>query len=77
MYKRQIWFGVVTVLVMEMGQITPPVGLNVFAIGSVSRDVPLSAIFAGVLPFVLIMLLMVMLLVLFPGLALWLPGKMI
>ncbi len=72
-----IWFGVVTVLVMEMGQITPPVGLNVFAIGSVSRDVPLSAIFAGVLPFVLIMLLMVMLLVLFPGLALWLPGKMI
>lgn len=69
-----IWFGVVIVLVMEMGQITPPVGVNVFAIASVAQDIPLSTIFKGVLPFVFVMLFMVLLLVLFPQLALWLPG---
>lgn len=69
-----IWFGVVTVLVMEMGQITPPVGVNVFAISSVAQDVPLSTIFRGVMPFVLTMLFMVLLLVIFPEMALWLPG---
>ena len=69
-----IWFGVVIVLVMEMGQITPPVGVNVFAIASVAQDIPLATIFRGVFPFVFVMLFMVLLLVLFPQMALWLPG---
>ncbi len=69
-----IWFGVVIVIVMEMGQITPPVGVNVFALNSVARDVPLETIFKGVLPFVAMMLLMVLILTLFPSLATWLPG---
>jgi hypothetical protein len=46
-----IWFGVVTVLTMEMGQITPPIGVNVFAIASVAGDVPMQDIFRGIFPF--------------------------
>ncbi len=69
-----IWFGVVTVLVMEMGQITPPIGVNVFAIGSVADDVPMQEIFRGIVPFFFCMVLVVLLLVIFPDLALFLPG---
>ncbi len=68
-----IWFGVVTVLTMEMGQITPPIGVNVFAIGSVARDVPMQDIFKGIFPFFLGMIACVLLLVLFPQIALYLP----
>ena len=69
-----VWFGVVAVVLMEMGQITPPVGINVFAMGSVASDIPLSSIFAKILPFFLCMILLVFMLLLFPELALWLPG---
>ena len=69
-----IWFGVVTVLTMEMGQITPPIGVNVFAIGSVARDVPMQDIFRGIFPFFLGMVVCVLLLVLFPQIALFLPN---
>jgi TRAP-type C4-dicarboxylate transport system permease large subunit len=69
-----IWFGVVTVLTMEMGQITPPIGVNVFAIGSVAKDVPMQEIFRGVIPFFFCMVLCVALLVLFPQIALFLPS---
>jgi TRAP-type C4-dicarboxylate transport system permease large subunit len=69
-----IWFGVITVLTMEMGQITPPIGVNVFAIGSVAKDVPMQDIFAGVLPFFLCMIACVVLLVIFPQIALYLPN---
>ena len=48
-----IWFGIVVVMTVELGLITPPVGLNVFVINSVARDVSLVTIFKGVLPFVL------------------------
>lgn len=69
-----VWFGVVTVLVMEMGQITPPVGVNVFALSSVAKDVPMETIFKGVFPFFLCMLICIGILVIFPQIALFLPG---
>lgn len=72
-----IWFGVIVVLTLEMGLITPPVGINVFIVKSVAPTVPLQEIFRGVAPFLLAMLITVMLLVLFPQLALYLPNKMI
>jgi len=69
-----VWFGVVSVLVMEMGQITPPIGVNVFAIGSVAPDVPMERIFKGIFPFFVCMIVCVFLLVLFPQIALYLPN---
>jgi len=69
-----IWFGVITVIMMEMGQITPPVGVNVFAMSSVAPDVPMGAIFKGILPFMFCMVLMLALLIFFPGMATWLVG---
>jgi tripartite ATP-independent transporter DctM subunit len=70
-----IWFGVIMVLVMEMGLITPPVGLNVFALAGVTQ-IPLHVIFGGVLPFVLAMVICIILLVIFPQIALFLPSLM-
>ena len=69
-----IWFGVVTVLAMEMGQITPPIGVNVFAIGSVAVDVPMHEIFRGIVPFFICMVICVFLLAVFPQIALFLPN---
>ena len=69
-----VWFGVVCVICMEMGQITPPIGVNVFAIGSIAPDVPMYEIFKGIFPYFLCMVLLVVLLLFFPGLATWLPG---
>jgi C4-dicarboxylate transporter DctM subunit len=71
-----IWFGVVMVIMMEMGQITPPVGVNVFVIASVAKGVPMSSIFKGVAPFILAMILVIILLAIFPNLALFLPNSM-
>lgn len=68
-----VWFGVVVVILMEAGQITPPVGINVFALSSVATDVPMSSIFSKIVPFFLAMLALVALLTIFPELALWLP----
>lgn len=65
-----IWFGIVSVIAVEMGLITPPVGMNVFVIKSVAPDVPIKDIFRGVMPFVLSDLVRLALLILFPGLAL-------
>ncbi len=62
-----IWFGVLMTIVMEMGLIHPPVGLNIFVIRNVAPDIPLKAVVWGVLPFVLLMILSVFLLSLFPG----------
>jgi len=70
-----IWFGVIMVLVMEMGLITPPVGLNVFALAGVT-GIPLHIIFRGVMPFVVAMIVCIVLLVLFPQIALFIPGQM-
>lgn len=69
-----IWFGVIAVLVMEIGLITPPVGLNVYVIGGVAKDVPLPVIFKGVAFFIIPLLLLVLILTVFPQIALWLPN---
>jgi tripartite ATP-independent transporter DctM subunit len=68
-----IWFGVVMTIVMEMGLIHPPVGLNIFVIRNVAPDIPLSEVIWGTLPFVLLMMLAVLLLCFVPGISTWLP----
>lgn len=68
-----IWFGVVVTIVMEMGLIHPPVGLNIFVIKSVAPDIPLKDVIWGVIPFVGLMTLAVVLLCFFPQIATWLP----
>ncbi|HUN95414.1 MAG TPA: TRAP transporter large permease subunit, partial [Bradyrhizobium sp.] len=72
-----IWFGVVIVMTVELGLIHPPVGMNVFVIKSVIKDVNMSTIFAGVLPFVVTDIIRLIILILFPLLATWLPQRMI
>ena len=72
-----IWFGVIIVMTVELGLIHPPVGMNVFVIKSVIKEVSFSTIFKGVLPFVMTDLLRLLILILFPIIALWLPSKMI
>jgi len=71
-----VWFGVVVVTMAEIGQITPPVGINVFALSGVAKDVPLGTIFKGILPFVMADIIRVILIFSFPALALWLPSLM-
>jgi tripartite ATP-independent transporter DctM subunit len=68
-----IWFGVVLTINMEIGLITPPVGLNLYVINGIVPDVKLPTILWGALPFMLCMVLGIILLVLFPGIATWLP----
>ncbi|MFD1912984.1 TRAP transporter large permease [Halodurantibacterium flavum] len=72
-----IWFGVLVVLTLEMGLISPPVGVNIFIVKSVARHVPLEKIFVGVAPFWVAMLVALLLLVAFPQIALLLPNTMI
>jgi C4-dicarboxylate transporter, DctM subunit len=71
-----IWFGVVIVLVAEMGVITPPVGINVYVVAGVARDVPLQTIFRGAMHMMIALLLTAILLISFPQIALFLPGLM-
>ncbi|MBA2880497.1 tripartite ATP-independent transporter DctM subunit [Desulfosalsimonas propionicica] len=69
-----IWFGVVIVLVTQIGVITPPVGVNVYVVSGVARDVPLNTIFKGVVPMLIAMIITTLLLIPFPQIALYLPG---
>jgi tripartite ATP-independent transporter DctM subunit len=71
-----IWFGVIIVMTVELGLIHPPVGMNVFVIKSVVKDVDFLTIFKGVLPFILTDLLRLLILIAFPVIALWLPTRM-
>jgi tripartite ATP-independent transporter DctM subunit len=71
-----IWFGVIIVMTVELGLIHPPVGMNVFVIKSVIQDVTFSSIFKGVLPFIATDILRLVILIVFPIIALWLPGHM-
>jgi len=71
-----IWFGIVITLVMEMSLITPPIGVNVFIISGLVKDVPMHVIFRGTLPFFLTMILFAGILIIFPGLSLFLPAAM-
>jgi tripartite ATP-independent transporter DctM subunit len=69
----KIWFGILALIVVELGLITPPVGMNVFVINSLAKDVPMRQTFLGVSPFILVELVRVTLLVLFPAITLFLP----
>ncbi len=71
-----IWFGVIIVMTVELGLIQPPVGMNVFVIKSVIKDVNFTTIFKGVLPFIVTDLLRLVILVAFPIIALYLPTRM-
>jgi len=69
-----IWFGVIIVLIAEMGVITPPVGVNVFVIKGIAPQIPLETIFKGIFPFLAALVLVTILIVLFPPLATFLPN---
>jgi len=71
-----VWFGIIIVMVVELGLITPPIGMNVFVIKGIARDVPLATIFRGAMPFVVAQIGLILILVAFPGIALWLPSTM-
>ena len=71
-----IWFGIIIVMTVELGLIHPPVGMNVFVIKSMVKEVDFTTIFKGVLPFVATDILRLIILIAFPILALWLPARM-
>ena len=70
-----IWFGIVVVIVLEMGLISPPVGVNVFVVKSVAPDVPMGTIFRGIWPFWFAMGVCLLILVAFPEIATFLPRQ--
>ena len=72
-----IWFGVIAVLMMEAGLITPPMGLNIFTVAGVAKDIPVETIFRGVTPFLLAIFAVVFMITVFPKLALLLPAMML
>lgn len=69
---KAVWFGILALMVVEIGLITPPVGMNVFIINSLAKDVPMGETFKGVLPFLASDVVRVVLLIMFPSLSLWL-----
>ena len=71
-----IWFGIIIVMTVELGLIHPPVGMNVFVIKSVVKDVTFMTIFRGVIPFVVTDILRLIILIAFPIIALWLPSRL-
>ena len=70
-----VWFGVLLVLVVEIGLIHPPVGMNLFVIKAQSPDLSLVDMYRGVLPFLIAPFVVIALLLMFPSIALWLPGQ--
>ena len=71
-----IWFGIIIVLVTQMGVITPPVGINVYVVNGIAGDIPLEKIFRGVMPFLVALIVGTAMLVAFPMIVLWLPRLM-
>jgi C4-dicarboxylate transporter DctM subunit len=71
-----IWFGVIIVVTVQIGLVSPPVGLNVFVIAGKARDVPIPKIFRGIMPFLAAMVVLLILLTIWPEIALILPGQM-
>jgi tripartite ATP-independent transporter DctM subunit len=71
-----IWFGIIVVMVVELGLITPPIGMNVFIIKGMAPEVALGTIYKGVLPFAVAQILLIVLIVIFPAIATWLPSTM-
>ncbi len=72
-----VWFGVISVLMMEAGLITPPMGLNIYTVAGVAGDVPVETIFKGVTPFLIAIIGIVLLVTIFPQMALFLPEMML
>jgi C4-dicarboxylate transporter DctM subunit len=70
-----IWFGVIMTIVMELGLIHPPVGLNLFVIKNIAPDIPLRDVVWGVMPFVVLMILGVLVLCIFPEISTWFPDQ--
>jgi C4-dicarboxylate transporter, DctM subunit len=68
-----IWWGIIMVMAIEVGMITPPIGMNVFVLHGVARDIPLKTIFKGIFPFFYADVIRISLIIVFPALALWLP----
>jgi TRAP-type C4-dicarboxylate transport system permease large subunit len=68
-----IWFGIMLTINMELGLITPPVGLNLFVINGIAPDITFKQIVWGVVPFIIIMSLFIVMLAIFPDIAMWLP----
>ncbi|HCH25085.1 MAG TPA: C4-dicarboxylate ABC transporter permease, partial [Oceanospirillaceae bacterium] len=71
-----IWFGIIVVVITEISLITPPVGLNVFVLKSMLHDVKLKTIFRGVTPFWIVDIVRLGILILLPGMVLWMPNLM-
>jgi C4-dicarboxylate transporter DctM subunit len=71
---NEVWFGIMIVIVVEMGMITPPVGMNVFVIKGMAQDVPAYSIFKGILPFLYTDVVEIVFLTAFPIIVLWLPS---
>lgn len=70
-----VWFGVFVIVLAELGIVTPPVGMNVFVVSRVA-NIPVEEVFSGVFPYVVGILLLVALLVVFPGIVMWIPNGM-
>jgi TRAP-type C4-dicarboxylate transport system permease large subunit len=68
-----VWWGIVMVMVIEVGMITPPIGLNVFVLFGVAETIPLNTIFRGIVPFFFADMIRISIVILFPALSLWLP----
>jgi TRAP-type C4-dicarboxylate transport system permease large subunit len=68
-----VWFGVIVVMIVELGLITPPIGMNVFVIKGMVPEVSLGSIYKGVIPFVIGQMILILLVFAFPDIALWLP----
>ncbi len=71
--ETAIWFGVLALITVEVGLITPPMGLNVFVINTLARDVPITETYKGVLPFLISDLLRIVILIAVPAITLGLP----
>jgi len=69
-----VWFGVIIVMAVTFGLVCPPVGMNVFVINSIARDIPLGSIYRGTFPFIAVDIVRLVILCAFPAISLWLPG---
>ncbi|MFL5000558.1 MAG: TRAP transporter large permease subunit [Xanthobacteraceae bacterium] len=68
-----VWFAIVVVVMVEVGLIHPPVGMNLFVIQAQAPQVKITSIYRGIIPFLIAPMILIVLMFLFPGLALWLP----
>ena len=71
-----IWFGIIVTVMTELALITPPIGVNVFVISGMVKEIPMYTIFRGVVPFIFAMFLFIVLVIAFPQIALFMPNAM-